>query len=74
MKCDKLLPNNLDGSISKRECLLDLNHKSLHLVQLDDGQYLTWYPLDECFCGKMPCECFTYRFITEAEAQRLLVS
>jgi hypothetical protein len=62
----------MDGTVSNRGCLLNKNHKSYHLVKVSDGDYLLWYPLDECFCNQTPCECFTFQNITEVEAQKLL--
>ncbi len=72
MECDCLLPNDLDGTVSNRECLLNKNHRGLHLVKVGNGDYLLWYSLDECFCNKTPCECFIFQNITEAEAKKLL--
>ena len=72
MKCNHSLPNNLDGNVSSRECLLRSNHKGNHLIRSNYGNYFLWYPLDECFCNRVPCECFTFKNITKDEAQKLL--
>ena len=72
MKCNHLLPNNLGGRVSNRECLLQQNHKDYHLAKTNNGNYILWYSLDECFCNKVPCQCFGFLKIAEAEAQKLL--
>ena len=72
MKCNCLLPSDLDGRVDNRGCLFQQGHQDNHLVTTNDGNYILWYPLDECFCDKIPCECFTFQNITEAEAHKLL--
>ena len=72
MRCNCLLPNDMDGTVNNRECLLKKNHNGLHLVKVNDIDYLLWWPLDECFCSQISCECFTFQPITEVEAQKLL--
>ncbi|GEM_PF-5164417 len=70
--CKCLLPNDMKGSVRHRECLLQQNHTGLHLIRIYSGNYLLWWPLDECFCNKIPCECFITESITEIEAKKLI--
>lgn len=70
--CKCSLPNDMKGSVKHRECLLQQNHSGLHLIRIYSENYLLWRSLDECFCNKIPCECFITESITETEAKKLI--
>jgi len=72
VNCEHLLPHSLGGVVIARKCLLRQNHIGRHLVKNNVGNYLLWWPLDECFCNLVPCECFSFKMISIHKANELL--
>jgi hypothetical protein len=88
VSCAYLMPRFGPPAIYTEEpciaCLLEGGHKGVHLVKiLEHGQHWQYYlwEADECAsddeggcyaAGQDYCECFTYRPVSDAEAQEIL--
>lgn len=75
-KCNYVLPRyniSLTPENEIVECLLPHGHDGEHLSLLPNGTYLQWHTMpDWCHCEEEDCQCFEYRHVTKATAQKVL--
>lgn len=79
--CNYLLPKRAHPPFRMENneiyaCLLPENHAGNHLIQLNTGQFIAWYPDEEPHDEEHEpgehCDCFIWEPISTEEAQKIL--